>query len=356
VGSVRGGWVGDFEGGEDSLDRCGSPASVSTVSADGEGEGTAERARHHPFLSPPASVIFSADEGGPSRFGSLVGEMDSDSGSTVTEVDISAYPLLPDSPSDGSGDMDARLADENDDDFGDGGRASWLTTPPRSRLSSPLLSSDDGDAIPLPDVPAHAYTKHQRDVLPRGMQTIPITVLGGTEPVNIPVRVGDPAGRAPSCSESSVSGVSDIGDVPFPEVERRVPVKEKRSAFPTRSAHTTSIQGKQRVAGSDDTNPSLFTRLAVPPAVAPPKTPSPKTPSRHFEASDLLAGVDPRMSLQQFRTLTRPLFSDQCLCISCGAIFVRLIIPSLLIASLTGAPSRYMIRSRVRKTQRFMGA
>ncbi|PBK62581.1 hypothetical protein ARMSODRAFT_603790 [Armillaria solidipes] len=177
------------------------------------------------------------------------------------------------------------------------------------------------------------------------MQTIPIMTVGGTEPVNIPVRVEDERGRASYTqhkvtlrSPSTASPVtSEIGDVPFPEVEqsaKRVPPTYKRSherAFPTRSAHmtyvssstTSSIQGEHRVGGSDDTPPSLFTRLAVPPALVPPKTPSLKMPSRNFVASDLLADIEPRMTLQLFRTTTQPLSSDQCLCISCGAIFIH---------------------------------
>ncbi|KAK0436150.1 hypothetical protein EV421DRAFT_1138929 [Armillaria borealis] len=323
-----------------SLDRPSSPSSVSTISAD----GTASRARHHPFLSPPASIIFSADETLPSRFNSL-GSIDSDSGSTVTDIDISAYPLLPDSPS--AGFMDSQLPDEEDDGFGHGQRTSGSpqsSSPPPSLLLPSSVHPDvlhSEDAIPFPEVLAPANPQYERGAIPRGMHTIPITIVGGTEPVNIPVRVEDPSypqRKVTLLSPSPVSPVaSEIGDVPFPEVEQsaqRVPPTYKRSherAFSTRSAHmtyvssstTSSIQGEQRVGGSDDTGPSLFTRLAVPPALVPPETPSLKMPSRNFVASDLLADIEPRMSLQLFRTTTRPLFSDQCLCISCGAIFVH---------------------------------
>ncbi|KAK0450455.1 uncharacterized protein EV420DRAFT_735751 [Desarmillaria tabescens] len=58
-------------------------------------------------------------------------------------------------------------------------------------------------------------------------------------------------------------------------------------------------------------------RLAVPPSEMAPPSPS----RQYFIASDILAGIEPRMSLQTFRTMTRPLFSDQCLCISCGTDF-----------------------------------
>ncbi|PBK61696.1 hypothetical protein ARMSODRAFT_623588 [Armillaria solidipes] len=333
----------DAESSSDTyFDRPSSPSSVSTISAD----STASRARHHPFLSPPASIIFSADETVPSRFNSL-GSIDSDSGSTVTEIDISAYPLLPDSPSASS--MDLQLPDEKEDaayGFGDGQGSSSSTTPPQSSSppptphpSSVFLQSED--AIPFPEVLTPANPQYERGAIPRGMHTIPITIVEDSEPINIPVRVEDPLARASYPqrkatlrSPSSISVASEIGDVPFPEVEQsaqRVPQTSKRSherAFSTRSAHmtyvssstTSSIQGEQRVGGSDDTAPSLFARLAVPPAVVSPKTPSLKMP---FVASDLLADIEPRMSLQLFRTTTRPLFSDQCLCISCGAIFVH---------------------------------
>ncbi len=93
----------------------------------------------------------------------------------------------------------------------------------------------------------------------------------------------------------------------------------------------TSIQGETgaersslhigiRSHGSDDKAASLFTRLAVPPSLVPHKTSS--LPSRNFLASDLLADIEPRISLQLFKTTTQPLFFDECLCISCGAIFV----------------------------------
>ncbi|KAK0492390.1 hypothetical protein EDD18DRAFT_1184387 [Armillaria luteobubalina] len=332
--------------------RPSSPSSVSTISAG----STSSRSRHHPFLSPPASIIFSADESGPSRFSSLgaVLPIDSDAGSTATEIDISAYPLLPDSPSAASS-VDFQLPDGRDDDaygFGDCQRTFSLTTSPQSSSSPPSLLPSrvcasvfhTEDSIPFPEAPAHTNAQYQRDTLPRGMQTIPITVLGGTEPVNIPVLAGDPHRRASNprpratlLSPSPTSAASDIEDVPFPEVEpraKRVPATQKRCherAFSTRSAHMTcvpsstspSIQEEQRVGGSDDTDPSLFRRLAVPPAVVSPKTPPLKMPSRNFLASDLLADVEPQMSLQLFRTTTRPLFSDQCLCISCDTIFVH---------------------------------
>ncbi|KAK0222404.1 hypothetical protein IW262DRAFT_1482460 [Armillaria fumosa] len=345
--------LGHFDAGsssDTSLGRPSSPSSVSTISAD----GTSSRSRHHPFLSPPASIIFSPDESGFSGFSSLgaTGPTDSDTESTATEIDISAYPLLPDSPSASS--VDLQFPDERDGaaySFGDVQGTPSLTTSPQSSSSPPsFLPSKVRPGVfhtEVPEVPSRANPQYERDTLPRGMQTIPITVLGGTEPVNIPVRVEDPHGRASNprpkvtlCSLSPTSAASEIGDVPFPEVEpsaKRVPPTQKRSherAFSTRSAHMTcvsssttsdaaSIQGEQRVGGSDDTDPSLFRRLAVPPAVVPPKTPSIRVQSRNFVASDLLADVEPRMPLQLFRTKTRPLFSDQCLCINCDAIFVH---------------------------------
>ncbi len=323
-----------------SLDRSSSPSSVST-------DGTELRARHHPFLSPPASIIFSAEETLPSGFNSLA-SIDSDSGSMVTEADIS---LLPDSPSASS--MDLQRPDEKDD-ASYGHEDGHSPTTRRQSLSPPPTPLPSGvrpdvfhheDAIPFPEVLARAKPRYERDVLPRGMQAIPIQIVGDTEPVNIPVHAEDehvrasyPQRKVTLRSPSPPSPIaSEIGDVPFPEVEpstKRVPRTYKRSherAFSTRSAHmtyvssstTSSIQGEPLVGGSDDTGPSLFTRLAVPPAVVPPKSPSLEMPSLNFVASNLLVDIEPWMSLQLFRITTRPLFSDQCLCISCGAIFVR---------------------------------
>ncbi len=85
-------------------------------------------------------------------------------------------------------------------------------------------------------------------------------------------------------------------------------------------AERSSENVSMRCQGSDDITANLFTRLAVPPSLVPPKTSS--LPSRNFLASDLVADFnEPRMFLQLFRTTIRPLFSDQCLCISCGARF-----------------------------------
>ncbi len=209
--------------------------------------------------------------------------------------------------------------------------------------------------------PTPAKPHYERDVLPRGIHTIIIQTVGVTEPVNIPVRVENEPGRrshphrkialrspSPSSFIHPVSSpISAIGDVPFPEVEpstKRVRTAYKQShecAFFTRSAHMTyvsnsttsnaSIQGEtgaepssvrvgMRSHSSDDTAANLFARLAVPPSLVLSKISS--LPSRHFLASDLLADIEPRMSLQLFRTATRPLFSDQCLCISCGTIFL----------------------------------
>ncbi|KAK0185367.1 hypothetical protein F5146DRAFT_1069982 [Armillaria mellea] len=332
-----------------SSDQPGSPSSVMTVSPD----GTTSRARHHPFLSPPASVIFSADKTGPgpSGFSSLGAwgavPIDSDSGTTATEVDISAYPLPPDSPSTGSMDLQE---DEAAYGFWHGQRPGTSTTPPRSSSPPPTVLTSrvrpdvfhSEDSMLFPEVPARMSPQYERGVLPRGMQTIPITVVGGTEPVIIPVQVEDSRGLAshpqrkvPTLRSRSPSPTSEDWDVPFPEVvqsrERPTPPRDKRSherAFSTRSAHMTYVSSStsssvQGIQPDDDTDRSLFTRLAVPPAVVPPKPPSVKLPSRYFVPRDLLADVEPRMSLQLFRTKTRPLFSDQCLCISCGAVFIH---------------------------------
>lgn len=338
--------LGHFGAESSSTTSLSSASSVSTVSAD----GTASRARHHPFLSPPASIIFSADETLPSGFNSL-GSIYGDLGSTGTEIGSSAYPLLPDSPSASS--MDLQRPDEKDD-ASYGHEDGHSPTTRRQSLSPPPTPLPSGvrpdvfhheDAIPFAEVLARAKPQYERDVLPRVMQAIPIQIAGDTEPVNIPVHAEDehvresyPQRKVTLRSPSPPSPIaSEIGDVPFPEVEpstKRDPRTYKRSherAFSTRSAHmtyvssstTSSIQGEQLVGGSDDTGPSLFTRLAVPPAVVPQKSPSLEMPSLNFMASNLLADIEPRMSLQLFRTTTRPLFSDQCLCISCGAIFVR---------------------------------
>ncbi|KAK0183760.1 hypothetical protein F5146DRAFT_537774 [Armillaria mellea] len=181
--------------------------------------------------------------------------------------------------------------------------------------------------MPFPEAPARANTQYERGVLPRGMQTVHIVmVVGGTEPVTIPVQVEDPRGLAsyppqrkvPTLRSRAPSPGPEMWDVPFPEVEqsrkRATPPRDKRSherAFSTRSAHvtcvssstTSSVQGQQRGGGSDDdTDRSLFTRLAVPPAVVPPKRLFVTLLSRYFVPSDLLADVEPWMSFQLFST------------------------------------------------------
>ncbi|KAK0436287.1 hypothetical protein EV421DRAFT_1908155 [Armillaria borealis] len=357
------------------LHRPSSASSMSTVSSG----DTASRSRHHPFLSPPASIIYNPNKTIPTGFNSLEANIavpiDINSRSTVTDIDISAYPLLPESPSTSSTNLQLPYEKDTPAYVARVGQRSYSpTAPPPSRSSpkTPLPSNvrpdvfHAEDAVPFPQVsnrrPAQEKPQHEGDFLPQGIHTIPIQTVGGTEMVNIPVRVENELGRAshpprkvtlrspsPSSSIYPVSSpASAIGDVPFPEVEpskKRVPPTYKRShecAFSTRSAHMTyvsnstttnaSIQGEtgaepssvrvgMRSQGSDDTAASLFMRLAVPPSLVPSKTSS--LPSRHFLASDLLADVEPRMSLQLFRTTTRPLFSDQCLCMSCGAIFVH---------------------------------
>lgn len=87
------------------LDRPSSPSSVSTVSTG----ATESHSRHRPLLSPPASIIFNANETIPSGFNSLGAKtavpIGSDSGPTVADIDISAYPLLPESPFTSSTDL-----------------------------------------------------------------------------------------------------------------------------------------------------------------------------------------------------------------------------------------------------------
>ncbi|SJL02785.1 uncharacterized protein ARMOST_06121 [Armillaria ostoyae] len=353
-----------------SLDRPSSPSSVSTVSTG----DTESRLRHHSFLSPPASIIFNPDEIIPSGLNSLGASVTvpigSDSGSTVMDIDISAYPILPDSPSTTSTDFQ-RHFEKNNSAYVSGPSLessslptsthriesqSLLVTPFRSNVRPDGFNTENTVRDPTPPKP-----QYEREILPRGSHTIPIKIVGSTEPINIPVRVEDELGRASYPeremtfrSPSPVSSIypsrppaSVIDNVPFPEVEKttkKVPTTYKRSherAFSTRSAHMTyfsnsttssaSIQGEtgaerspvhvgMRSQGSDDTAASLFTRSAVPPSLVPPKTSL--LPS-HNLASDLLADIEPRMSLQLFRITTQPLFSDQFLCISCGTIFVH---------------------------------
>ncbi len=123
------------------------------------------------------------------------------------------------------------------------------------------------------------------------------------------------------------------------------------------SSTTSSIQGEPLVGGSDDTGPSLFTRLAVPPAVVPPKSPSLEMPSLNFVASNLLVDIEPWMSLQLFRTTTRPsilrpmpvhqLWRDIC---TLTYYISRRSVPERY-----GPPCRYMICSGRPKVPYFIG-
>ncbi len=122
-----------------SLDRPSSASSVATLS---NGE-TASRARHDPFLSPPASLTFTPNETIPPSF-SFIGTnvevpIGGDLVSTVTDIDISAYPFLPESLFPHSTNL--QLLDEKNNPayvFRHGQRTSSSTTPPQL-WSLPLI-------------------------------------------------------------------------------------------------------------------------------------------------------------------------------------------------------------------------
>ncbi|KAG7439375.1 uncharacterized protein BT62DRAFT_739914 [Guyanagaster necrorhizus] len=357
-----------------SFDLPSYASSISNITTD----GTGSLPRHHPFLSPPTSVILGLDATTVSSqfiFPEPRIPVPSDSGSTVTDIDISPFPLPPVSPSICSEEVAELSSDREKNPLHDSepGHISSVPrgTPPCKGyflrpISNPAPETVGTENAPLPEIMDKAsisQNQHRFSHRDIHIHTIPIKEIGGRHPIIIPVQGEDehqpfsqPDRIVAFCSSSRPDNFAarftalEMDDVPFPEVRqttRKAPSRQKRShkrAFSMRSAHMTcvpdpdsttsnalvqgeadtepaSIQSSANSQKSEDSTPSLFARLAISPSHVPPKHPS--TSNCYFWVSDLLADIEPCMSLQLFRKTTRPIFSDQCLCFSCGAMSVH---------------------------------
>ncbi len=132
----------------------------------------------------------------------------SDSGPTVADIDISAYPLLPDPLSPVLRICSSLMIKTiSHTPLGQPRypRAQRFRRKPRSPPLSPLPSNVRPDVfhpkmlfrsqVSRIWTPTPAKPHYERDVLPRGIHTIIIQTVGVTEPVNIPVRVENEPGR-----------------------------------------------------------------------------------------------------------------------------------------------------------------
>ncbi|KAK0450456.1 uncharacterized protein EV420DRAFT_735723 [Desarmillaria tabescens] len=127
-----------------SFDRPSYTSSVSTLLTG----GTGSQSRHHPFLSPPASVISNrnASVSSASRYNSREANIPvpigSDSSATVTDIDISAYPPPNLSPT----------ASTNWELMAEKGDPVSVSVPGQTSSSSPATSKREREyKIPLPN-------------------------------------------------------------------------------------------------------------------------------------------------------------------------------------------------------------